>query len=55
MLAQSVSAAKGVMHLCAAMQGCEPYVVMLRQHMPWFDERFRGHGFDKVRCYVSAL
>jgi len=36
--------------------GYEPYVLVSRKHMPWYDERFRGYGWDKVRpshlgCY----
>ena len=29
-------------------QGFEPYVVALRQAIPWYDERFRGYGRDKI-------
>ena len=29
--------------------GYEPYVLVSRKHMPWYDERFRGYGWDKVR------
>ena len=32
--------------------GYEPYVLVSRKHMPWYDERFRGYGWDKVS--VSA-
>lgn len=28
--------------------GYEPYVLVSRKHMPWYDERFRGYGWDKV-------
>lgn len=31
-----------------APQGCEPYIVALRQDVPWYDERFRGYGRDKI-------
>ncbi|GAB4821433.1 hypothetical protein N2152v2_008479 [Parachlorella kessleri] len=33
-------------------EGYEPYTVMLRQHVPWFDERFRGYGYDKMIGYL---
>ena len=29
--------------------GYEPYVLVARKIMPWYDERFRGYGWDKVR------
>lgn len=29
-------------------QGYEPYLVALRQNIPWYDERFRGYGRDKI-------
>ena len=29
-------------------QGYEPYLLVSRRQMPWYDERFRGYGFDKV-------
>ena len=35
----------------APRQGYEPYVVMRRGQVPWFDERFRGYGYDKVMEY----
>lgn len=28
--------------------GYEPFVVVSRLHVPWFDERFRGYGWDKI-------
>lgn len=28
--------------------GYEPYVLVARTIMPWYDERFRGYGWDKV-------
>ncbi len=28
--------------------GFEPFVLMSRVHVPWYDERFRGYGWDKV-------
>ena len=28
--------------------GYEPYVLVSRKLMPWYDERFRGYGWDKV-------
>jgi hypothetical protein len=27
--------------------GYEPIIIMARVHIPWFDERFRGYGWDK--------
>lgn len=27
--------------------GYEPIIIMARVHVPWFDERFRGYGWDK--------
>lgn len=30
--------------------GYEPYVLVSRALMPWYDERFRGYGWDKVRA-----
>lgn len=29
-------------------QGYEPYLLLHRDHLPWYDERFRGYGWDKV-------
>ena len=29
--------------------GYEPYVLVNRRMVPWYDERFRGYGWDKVR------
>lgn len=28
--------------------GYEPFVLMSRVHVPWYDERFRGYGWDKA-------
>lgn len=28
--------------------GFEPFVMVSRLHVPWFDERFRGYGWDKI-------
>ncbi len=28
--------------------GYEPYVLVNRRTVPWYDERFRGYGWDKV-------
>lgn len=30
------------------MQDFEPYAVMARKHTPWYDERFRQYGYNKV-------
>ena len=30
------------------LQGYEPYVLVSRQHVPWYDERFMGYGWDKI-------
>ena len=35
--------------------GYEPYVLVSRKHMPWYDERFRGYGWDKVRPPLSPI
>ena len=32
----------------AALQGFEPYMLAARSSVPWYDERFRGYGLDKV-------
>ena len=34
--------------------GYEPYVLVSRKHMPWYDERFRGYGWDKVSTLAAA-
>ena len=31
--------------------GYEPYVLVARKLVPWYDERFRGYGWDKVRLH----
>jgi len=28
--------------------GYEPFILMSRSKVPWFDERFRGYGWDKI-------
>ena len=30
--------------------GYEPYVLVARKLVPWYDERFRGYGWDKARA-----
>lgn len=30
-------------------QGYEPYVLAARRFVPWYDERFRGYGRDKIQ------
>lgn len=35
--------------------GYEPYVLVARKIMPWYDERFRGYGWDKVRLISSTI
>ncbi len=30
------------------MQGYEPYMISARKNVPWYDERFRGHGRDRI-------
>ena len=37
--------------------GYEPYVLVNRRMVPWYDERFRGYGWDKVRppLYFAIL
>ena len=35
--------------------GYEPYVLVDRRTVPWYDERFRGYGWDKVCCILSNL
>ena len=32
----------------------EPYAVLLRAHVPWWDERFRGWGGDKASGALVA-
>ncbi|KAK9805256.1 hypothetical protein WJX72_009116 [[Myrmecia] bisecta] len=29
-------------------EGYEPYLIVARKYIPWYDERFRGYGQDKV-------
>ncbi|KFM28697.1 Glycosyltransferase-like protein LARGE1 [Auxenochlorella protothecoides] len=37
--------------------GYEPYILVLREHVPWYDERFRGYGRDKIvhLMHLAAL
>ncbi len=30
------------------LQGYEPYIISARKNVPWYDERFRGHGRDRI-------
>ena len=30
------------------VQGYEPYIISARKNVPWYDERFRGHGRDRI-------
>jgi hypothetical protein len=30
-------------------EGFEPYVLTLRRHVPWYDERFFWHGYNKIQ------
>ena len=36
------------MPLCLVTQGFEPYVVVSKRLVPWYDERFTGYLEDKV-------
>lgn len=29
-------------------RGYEPYIVVARKYVPWYDERFRGYRYDKI-------
>ncbi|KAL3159015.1 hypothetical protein ABBQ32_011016 [Trebouxia sp. C0010 RCD-2024] len=29
-------------------EGFEPYIISARKNVPWYDERFRGHGRDRI-------
>lgn len=39
------------------MQGYEPYILIARRYVPWYDERFRGYGRDKIvhLTHIAAL
>lgn len=30
------------------LKGFEPYIMISRRYVPWYDERFRGYGRDKI-------
>lgn len=30
------------------MQGFEPYIIIARKHIPWYDERFTGYNKNKI-------
>lgn len=30
------------------LQGYEPYIISARKNVPWYDERFRGQGRDRI-------
>ncbi len=32
----------------AHAQGYEPYILINKRFVPWYDERFRGYGRDKI-------
>lgn len=36
------------------LQKYEPYTIMLRKHVPWYDERFRGYHFNKIVGELAA-
>jgi glycosyltransferase-like protein LARGE len=36
-------------------RGYEPFVLVSRLHVPWFDERFRGYGWDKITHIFHML
>lgn len=35
-------------YLVEYQKGFEPYIMIHRQYVPWYDERFRGYGRDKI-------
>ena len=35
-------------YFVAYEKGFEPYILVARQYVPWYDERFRGYGMDKI-------
>lgn len=39
------------------VQEYEPYVLMLRKNVPWYDESYRGYGQEKLSmfAYLAAL
>lgn len=38
-----------VHHMCmVVLQGYEPYLIAARKNVPWYDERFRGQGRDRI-------
>ena len=46
-------------HAAAFLQGYEPYILIHRDFVPWYDERFDARWWDKVRgssvAAVAAL
>ncbi len=45
---RAAAASPDTARVCWVAQGYEPYVLMSRRYVPWYDERFRGYGWDKI-------